>query len=145
LANHMRLEGEIGEAKPGGHLRRSYRLSAEYLVATEISQEALHIDLADLRDFAELLSKCIGLERPIYVGITCGQTFKQRYLQHKSDFYGVSSEEASFGTRFAHAGGEWDDLVFACIETDSDVFQSASLLRLERLVQSLTQPKFSLR
>lgn len=145
LTNDMRLMGEICEPKPGSHLRKAFHVEAKYVQGETAQAEALGVNLRELREYATVLSKCMSLERPIYVGITSGQSFKQRYLQHKTDFYSNPTSEGTFGGRFAVAGGEWDDLTFACIEVSSDLFSGASLGRLERLVHSLTQPKYSLR
>ncbi|WP_157660494.1 hypothetical protein [Burkholderia ubonensis] len=145
LIHEMKLEGEISEPKPGSHLRRTFTVHAssqQYDVALD---EARDVRLTELREYAHVLSKCMSLAKPIYVGITAGQSFKQRYLQHKSDFYRNPIVEGTFGSRFAVAGGTWDDLVFACIEVSSDLFSGNSLSRIERLVQSLTHPTYSLR
>lgn len=145
LTHVMELEGEISELKPGSHLRRSFTVHANSRHHNFIVEEVRDVELNELREYSEVLSKCMSLEKPIYVGITTGQSFKQRYIQHKSDFYRGLDADATFGSRFSAAGGRWDDLVFACIEISSNLFSGNSFSRLERLIQSLTYPTYSLR
>ena len=144
LLRHTKLSGELSEDKPGGHLNRVYIVQASAsneLDAVDISSVALH----EIREFANVLSNCMALDKPIYVGITNDQSLRQRYLQHKTDFYSEPHSDASFGARFSSAGGDWDDLKLGCIELESSVFGTKSVARLERIVQTLTRPRYSLR
>jgi hypothetical protein len=144
LIQQRRLFGELTEDKPGGHLRRVYSIEAE--VCTDLEYvDASTVPLSEIREFASVLSRCMIFDKPIYVGITNDQSLRQRYTQHKSDFYSELQSGATFGSRFQNAGGDWDDLKFGCVQLDSTVFGTKSVGRLEKLIQSLTRPTYSMR
>jgi len=89
----------------------------------------------------DLLESTFILQSPVYVGITQGQTLRERCIQHKADFESDVNGKG-FGSRLKKLGFDWSDLIY--VASPSCAF-GAELKEVEKAIHVLVNPILSLR
>ena len=140
----IEAEGDIRQALKVSHVAKSYRIRINETSAISDSR----INFINTKNVAEILRFLDGswhILPPVYIGITHNQTLRNRFLQHRLNFYNKTQQGNLFGTRLAKSGFSWDDLVFGCQEQSPSDSIARDLHDLEDLLQLLTKPILSVR
>jgi hypothetical protein len=143
LLHKIRMLGGLKIIDKKAHYPFRFKLLAEQVPSLDyISQiEALPTD--SVYGYLQAVHEFALFAQPIYVGITKEQTLFQRYFQHKQDFE-VSEERSKFGVRLRHAGIDWDDILFVCVEFKSPSKTVQILTTLEKHLQNISNPALSI-
>lgn len=144
VAHSAELNGLLAETHKTGPLQAAYWMTAKKQSQFDSMQELEQLDLAGVREYAEIIHETVTFAQPLYVGITYEQTLLERYVQHRSAFQSGAAT-SGFGARVRDLEIDWDDLLFACKPLAQPTTNRPMLRKAERHLHALTHPICSLK
>lgn len=127
-------------------------LSSEHHI--NLGLEEVKADQVTFEQFSSVISSCLILSAPLYIGIT-KRNFEQRLSEHRDKYQKLENEEKTFGEADIYTPeGEFyeqiykrelsfRDLIFVCVPIE-EVKEARILKLVERFLQSTCNPPLSI-